>query len=568
MWSRSPVKTYGRINGVFHAAGVLDDGPLMSKSAESAVSVLDPKVRGTLVLEEALRDVPLRCFVLFSSISSIVPTPGQIDYAAANAFLDAFALSRKGPVTVINWGPWRDVGMAARTGSPHPMLHERILDTQSKIVYSSQLSAQRQWPLSEHRLKIWGALRPLLPGTGYMEMATAAFTRGSRHGAIEFRNVFFLVPLMLGTDESRELRVYLEREQSASEQSRAFHFSVLSLETKWIEHCTGTIAHCASRPANKVDPTAIAGRCNQREIIFDEQHRTRQERQLSFGPRWQSLRRLLIGTREGLADIHLADRFSADISAFRMHPALLDLATGASFYLTEDYEHSNDLFLPISYKRMRIYHPLPAHLFSHIRSRQEEAHRGEVETSDITLFDEQGEVLAEIEGFSARRIANLQKALQEGTSTRNPTESGNNPQLEVLDRAGIKPTDGARALVRILSSNTPHAVIVVSAPLEQPGAFGHGSSLPAVSAVDHSPPLNESIEATLAAWWRELLGIVQVGLDDDFFDLGGHSLVGVRLLAKVKRTYRVDLDFAVLFDARTVRHLADVIRKLHSNSAE
>ena len=53
----------------------------------------------------------------------------------------------------------------------------------------------------------------------------------------------------------------------------------------------------------------------------------------------------------------------------------------------------------------------------------------------------------------------------------------------------------------------------------------------------------------------------QVGLDDDFFGLGGHSLVGVRLFAKIKKTYQVDLELAVLFEARTVRQLAEVIRK-------
>jgi NAD(P)-dependent dehydrogenase (short-subunit alcohol dehydrogenase family) len=53
-------KLYGKIDGVFHAAGVLDDGPLLLKTPESAARVLDPKVRGTLVLEEALGDAPLR----------------------------------------------------------------------------------------------------------------------------------------------------------------------------------------------------------------------------------------------------------------------------------------------------------------------------------------------------------------------------------------------------------------------------------------------------------------------------------------------------------------------------
>ena len=93
----------------------------MLKTTESAARVLAPKVQGTLALEEALRGESLRCFVLFSSISSILAPAGQIDYAAANAFLDAFAQSRKGPVTVVNWGLWNDVGMGARLSSTHPM---------------------------------------------------------------------------------------------------------------------------------------------------------------------------------------------------------------------------------------------------------------------------------------------------------------------------------------------------------------------------------------------------------------------------------------------------------------
>ena len=80
--------------------------------------------------------------------------------------------------------------------------------------------------------------------------------------------------------------------------------------------------------------------------------------------------RLNISKHEGLAYIELDERFSADIASLRMHPALLDMATGAALYLTEDYEHSDDLFLPISYKKISVYRTIPARFYSHIRSRQ------------------------------------------------------------------------------------------------------------------------------------------------------------------------------------------------------
>lgn len=69
------------------------------------------------------------------------------------------------------------------------------------------------------------------------------------------------------------------------------------------------------------------------------------------------------------------------------------------------------------------------------------------------------------------------------------------------------------------------------------------------------------VEAVLAGWWKELLNLDQVGLDDDFFDLGGHSLVGVQLFNAIKKKYGLSLGLSLLFDARTIRQLAEAIRQ-------
>lgn len=561
------VKQFGRIDGVFHAAGAIDDGPLMLKTAASAGRVLDPKVRGTMVLEEALRGIQLKCFALFSSISSILPPAGQVDYASANAFLDAFALSRKGPITVVNWGAWREVGMAARAVSPHPWLEEKLLDTPNEIVYAGQFSQARRWVLSEHTFKKSGLA--LIPGTGHMEMVAGAFTHGSQQGAVEFQDVFFLAPLMCDKDETKEVRVQMQRETYAGAVKGSFRFSVFGHGKEWTEHSTGVVGPCLTRPGGTIDRAVIGARCREREIVFDENHRTRQERQFNFGPRWQSLRRLHVGKGEGLAEIELEERFAADVVTLRQHPALLDMATGAALYLTKDYDTTNDLFLPITYKRMRVFRTFPARMYSHIRTRQQE--RAEVETFDVTIFDEQGQVLAEIDGFAMRRISDPDK-IMEGEGIPVADQGSSEELIEIAVRPGIDPLQGAQALTHILCRATPIAVVAVPEAISATGSqeaeqLTSAVAAPATEAVAAAPG-GDGIEATLAAWWQELLGIDHVGLDDDFFDLGGHSLIGVRLFAKIKKTYRTDLELAVLFEARTVRHLGALIAEAQAPTSD
>ena len=82
---------WGPIHGVIHAAGIAGGGLLQLKTRQMAEQVLGPKVRGALVLQEVLADQPLEFFFLFSSLFAVAGGIGQVDYSAANNFLDAFA---------------------------------------------------------------------------------------------------------------------------------------------------------------------------------------------------------------------------------------------------------------------------------------------------------------------------------------------------------------------------------------------------------------------------------------------------------------------------------------------
>ena len=108
---------FGPVRGVVHAAGVAGRGILQTKAAVDVDRVLQPKVEGTLVLDEALRGRQLDFFVACSSVSTVVGAPGQAEYTAANAFQDSYATARRAEGAqhlAIDWDRWAEVGMAVR----------------------------------------------------------------------------------------------------------------------------------------------------------------------------------------------------------------------------------------------------------------------------------------------------------------------------------------------------------------------------------------------------------------------------------------------------------------------
>ncbi len=118
------------LRGIVHAAAVLDDGILLQLNQERFKTVMAPKINGAWNLHALTLNTPLDFFVLFSSGASVLGSPGQGNYVAASAFLDALAHHRRAlglPALAINWGAWAEVGLAARPDRAKHLMDQGIV---------------------------------------------------------------------------------------------------------------------------------------------------------------------------------------------------------------------------------------------------------------------------------------------------------------------------------------------------------------------------------------------------------------------------------------------------------
>ena len=181
--SASSIRSTGscrRCCGVLHAAGMLDDSVITQLTAPRLRAVLAPKLDGAWHLHELTRDRPLECFVLFSSAAALLGSPGQANYAAANAGLDALAHHRRAlglPALSINWGPWAEVGLAAAQANRGQRLALQGIDSITRaqglqalgrlLSQPAPASGRRQFNLRQWReFHLAAADAPLLVGPG------------------------------------------------------------------------------------------------------------------------------------------------------------------------------------------------------------------------------------------------------------------------------------------------------------------------------------------------------------------------------------------------------------------
>ncbi len=574
---------YGRIEGVVHAAGSPSRGLIAGKTAAEADAVLAAKTRGTLVLDEVCREDRPDFVLLCSSLTAVLGGPGQSDYAAANAFLDAFARAARrsgAPVTAVAWDTWRGVGMAAGLpGGPgrptgHPLLR-LVDDGAGSRTYVTTLSTADSWVVDEHRIQGHG----LVPGTTYLELVHAAVAEQAAGRVVELTDVLFTLPVIVPDGQTRELHTTV-----AEQEGGGLRFAVRSRAgaggpAAWQEHAGGTVTFADRHPEPVRDLDQLRRDCEVTEVLETEDELSRRLKldrvaaggpvRFDFGPRWRCLRRIEAGSRRMLVTLRLADEFHADLDGYALHPALLDVAGAAARIAARDV-----YYLPLTYRSVRVHAPLTGTVHCLVEPRPA-GDSGETLSCDLDLLDPDGRLLVQITGFTIKRIndpAELVAQIERAAAGPGPEPAAG--PLETLAR-GISARDGVDAFARLVAAapRLPDQVAVCGRDLgvlrrlarsitpellvrELAQAPPLAASHPRPDLATPYVPPETGTERAVAEIWQDVLGVDRVGVQDDFFALGGHSLAAVQIGAKIQSRFQVQLELRDFFDGPTVARTA------------
>lgn len=573
------IARFGGLNGLMHAAGVAGGGIMQLKTRAVAAPVLEPKVHGVHVLRQVFGADRLDVVVLHASLFGVIGGSGQADYCGANASMDLAAAdwSRSGQTVVsVDWDGWTDVGMAARAGlfgtaaKPlddgqevgHPLLDRVWAYADGGYEFSSYLHPGQHWIVDEHRIEG----RSVVPGTAAIEMILGAWYHIHPSRRPVLRDLLFLSPMTVDAIAGTGFRILFEPEADLFK----VRIQRQSAPGHWGDHVVAQVAaaddvHDGSQPLAVVPDLLRDGTATRH---WDFSGRARDALPpgdwLALRGRWESVRQVDANDTEALVSLQLSPAYADDLHQYHFHPALADLATGVAnaLWLHVDDGAGQKHFLPLGYQQLALWAPLPAQLRAHVRVNGARSDDEDVISLDICLLGEADGVLGEVKGFSVRRM----DASGAGPTAESAVAPLRAPAADLSE--GIAPQQGVQALDAILAANAPAQVMVSKRDFRRAmehyaadigkDATAERNDRPDIDST-YVPPGNE-LEQALVEIWQDLLGMNQVGIHDNFFSLGGDSLLATRIPAKLRAGLGVGIELGTVFKAPTVAQLSEQLQ--------
>jgi len=569
-----------QITGVIHAAGVLDGKLIQTRTYADIDEILAPKVLGVRNLYHELQDHNLSLWVNCSSIVAVNGAVGQLAHCAANLYLDeftAFLRANGQPNAIsINWEAWSEIGQAeasrkrfqaqmsdrfrAGRGPRQGLLDWSELGSELYTVFEATFSGAGDWFLTGHRIQ--GSA--VLPGTLFVELAVEAAQAVYGQYPVELSEISFVAPLFVADSGSIKVLIVMERREEHHE------LMIISLQPdlRHVQlHLTGRLRRSPVRGSVTLDLSDLRARCAGTLL---------EERVEENDARWNNLAWASVNDNMGLAEVRLPEPYFEEAQTYHLHPALLDVATG---FLPLKFRRTL-AFVPVYYKKIAVFAPLPGQVFSFARLRGNVS--GEAESLDlnITLLDSAGTRLVDIERLTVRRVNTTTQARSEPRPESAQLAAFLRHARRLSDN-WLTPAEGVEAFGKILASGLPQVVTTkqtLSLAPEESGPLmktvrEHGFTEAFADVLKPRPVLSSEyvrassrLEKQLSGIWSSVLGVEDVGVEDNFFDLGGDSMLSIQVSSRVDKDLGIEIPSGTMFEFPTIRKLAQALQARSSEA--
>jgi polyketide synthase PksN len=282
-------------------------------------------------------------------------------------------------------------GFINRSPAIHPLLESCLAESLGIEIYYTRFSPERHWVLSEHQV----AGNYVVPGTTYLEMASEIGWRHYPGMALELRDVFFMTPLAVNEDETREVQTVIRLEKDHC------GFTIISRTddgNDWVTHAEGKIYGFKPpvQPVSEFAKILAEFRTNGR---YQTEGLEPSGGAIETGPRWDSLREIYFNEQRALAIFELGLEFAPDLSVYKLHPAIMDRAVNIGIASSND-----GLYLPFSYPGLTVYQPISGKVYSYVRKNTNTTGNQETLSFDIDIWDETGALIAQAVNYIIKKV--------------------------------------------------------------------------------------------------------------------------------------------------------------------
>ncbi len=286
--------------------------------------------------------------------------------------------------------------LQAPTQKIAPCIDEHIELSDGSSVFRYRLSTAQCWELREHTLE--GT--HILPGTVYIEMLLEAGQCLFEDGGFMLQDVMFLSSYACKTEELAELQI------TAQPKSDGFRLHIRSRkqgEKTWESHAEGVLLPSTTDRPQRMEISQLLAQKGEAQVIERQNNGP-----IKISQRWLSLDKLWKTDETMTAHFSLQEQYRGNLQSYCAYPSLLDGAVNAANIL-----HSAGFCLPFSYKKAAFFRQLPPSFYSRAVAYPENRVQEKIFTYDVTLYTDEGDVIAQIEGYTLKKVEQLGDVLHE-----------------------------------------------------------------------------------------------------------------------------------------------------------